>query len=150
MVQFDHPDVALRREVEEPSHAGAGVLRPLALVAMGQQQGQPGGQPPLGQSRRDELVDDDLGGVHEIAELGLPQHQRLGRCHAVAVLEAQGRQLGERAVVQLHRGQRPGQVSNRRDGGPGLDVVQHQVTLAEGTALGVLAGKADRHALGQE
>jgi hypothetical protein len=32
-----YPDVAFRREVEEAGHASAGVLRTLALIAVGKQ-----------------------------------------------------------------------------------------------------------------
>ena len=43
---------------------------------------------PLVLRRRDELVDDDLRAVGEVAELRLPQDERLGPLDAVAVLEA--------------------------------------------------------------
>ena len=46
-----HPDVALGGELEEPLEPGARVLRALALVAVGQQQGEPGREPPLGEPR---------------------------------------------------------------------------------------------------
>ena len=52
--------------------------------------------------------------VGEVAELRLPQHQRLGRLCRVAVLEAEARDLAQRRVVQLHRRQRVGQVLDRR------------------------------------
>ena len=45
----------------------------------GQQQHQARSSGPTSSSAADdELVDDDLGAVDEVAELGLPQHQRLG------------------------------------------------------------------------
>ena len=44
---------------------------------------------PLVLGRGDELIDDDLGAVGEVAELGLPEDERLGPLHAVAVVEAQ-------------------------------------------------------------
>src|SRR5204863_9688557 len=97
-------DVALGAELEEPLHAATRVLRARALVAVWQQQGEPRGLAPLGEARDEELVDDDLGAVNEIAELRLPQHQRLGGLDAVAVLEREAGLLGERAVVELERG----------------------------------------------
>ena len=143
-------DVALGGQRQEALQARGGVLRARALVAVGQQQRQARGLAPLGQARDDELVDDHLGGVDEVAELRLPQHERLGRLLAVAVLEAHARQLRERAVVQLQRRQRLGQALDRADGLPGLGVVQDHVALAEGAALGVLSGQADGGALGEQ
>src|SRR5580692_10610420 len=64
-----------------------------ALVSVWQQQRQPRGLPPLGQPRHDELVDDHLRRVHKIAELRLPQHKRLRRLLAVAILEPHAREL---------------------------------------------------------
>ena len=145
-----HAHVALGGRAQEALEAGRGVLGARALVAVGQQQREAGGLPPLGQARDDELVDDHLGGVDEVPELRLPQHERLGRLLAVAVLEAEAGELRERAVVQLERRERVGQVLDRADGLAGLGVVQHQVALAEGAALGVLAGEPQRRCLGQQ
>jgi hypothetical protein len=96
-------DVVLGGELEEPLEAGAGMLGALSLVAVRQQQHQRGLLLPLGAARGEELVDDDLSAVHEVAELCLPEHERRRRDDAVAVLEADGGELGERAVVHLER-----------------------------------------------
>ena len=69
------PDVPLRRELEEPLDAGARVLGAVALVAVREQQREPGGLLPLREARDDELVDDDLGVVDEVAELRLPEDE---------------------------------------------------------------------------
>ena len=127
-----------------------GVFRTRALVAVRQQQRQARRLAPLGQRRHDELVDDHLRRVHEVAELGLPEHERLRRLHRVAVLEAEAGDLAQRRVVQLHRRQRARQRLDRRDPLAGLRVVQHEVALRERAALGVLAGQAHRRALGQQ
>ena len=71
-------DVALGGEREEALDAGAGVLRPGALVAVRQQQGEAAGLPPLGLAGDDEGVDDHLAGVGEVAVLGLPEDQGVG------------------------------------------------------------------------
>ena len=78
-----------RGELQVALDAGAGVFRPLAFVAVRQQHDQPGEQAPLVLAGDDELIDDDLRAVGEVAELRLPQHQRFGIVAAVAVLEAQ-------------------------------------------------------------
>ena len=90
-------NVVLGGELQKPLDARAGVLRPLPFVAVRQQQHQAGEQPPLVFAARDELVDDDLRAVREVAELRFPQHQRLGIVAAVAVLEAQDAGFGKRA-----------------------------------------------------
>ena len=88
--QVRHADVALGGELQEALEAGAGVLRARALVAVRQQQRQARGLAPLGQAGDDELVDDHLRAVDEVAELRLPEDERLGRLGRVAVLEARG------------------------------------------------------------
>ena len=143
-------DVALGGELQEALEAGAGVLGPRALVAVRQQQRQPRGLAPLGRPAGDELVDDDLRAVGEVAELRLPQDERLGRLGAVAVLEAEAGDLAQRRVVQLERGERAGQVLDRAERLAGLRVVEDEVAVRERAALDVLAGEADRRALGQQ
>ena len=48
------------------------------LRGRGEQHDDTGGLTPLGLAGADELVDDRLGAVDEVAELTLPQHQRIG------------------------------------------------------------------------
>ena len=54
---------------------------------------------PLGLAGGDVLVDDRLGAVDEVAELRLPQHQRVRVGDRVAVLEAERGELRQRRVV---------------------------------------------------
>ena len=144
------PDVAFRGQLEKPLEPGARVLRTLPFVPVRQQQHQPGGEAPLGETARDELVDDDLGAIDEVAELGLPEDQGPGRGGAVAVLETEGGQFGQGAVVEFERRHGTGKPAHRSQGGAGVHVMQDQVTMTERAALGVLAGEPDRVALGQE
>jgi len=58
-----------------------------ALQAVGEQQHDAVLPDPLGLTRADELVDDALGRVVEVPELGLPQDQGLGTGHGEAQLE---------------------------------------------------------------
>ena len=107
--------------------------------------------PHLESPADEELVDDDLGAVDEVAELRLPEHQRLGRRRAVAVLEARAWRARESGLLCSSIGaSAPGSALDRREPLAGDDVVQHEVPLAERAALGVLAGEPDRHALGQQ
>ena len=76
--------------------------------------------------------------------------QRLGGRHAVAVLEPDRGELREGAVVQLERRLRVLEMLDRRVLEAGLLVVEHEVTLREGAALGVLSFEAYVDAVGQQ
>src|SRR5580698_4356445 len=82
-------DVVLGRQLQEALDAGAGVFRSLAFVAVREQHHDAGEQVPLGFAGGDELVDDGLGDVDEVAELGFPENERFGIVAAVAVFEAE-------------------------------------------------------------
>ncbi len=77
------------------------MLRPLAFIAVRKQQCQPARLAPLRFGSHQELVDHDLGAVHEIAELRFPHHQSQRIGHAVAKLKAEHGVLAERAVVDV-------------------------------------------------
>ncbi len=123
---------------------------PEPFVAVRQEQREPGRLAPLRLPGDQELVDDHLCRVGEVAELRLPQDQALGRSRRVAVLEAEAGDLRERAVVDLEWRERSRQVLDRRVLEAGLLVVEDEVAVGEGAALGVLAGQADVRALGEE
>ena len=97
----DDADVVLRRKLQEPLETRARVLRAVAFVAVREQQRESGRLPPLRATRDDELVDHDLGAVDEVAELGLPEDERVRGRDRVTVLEGESRILGERRVVDL-------------------------------------------------
>ena len=107
---------------------------PLPFVAVRQQHHQAAHALPLRVRRGDELVDDHLRAVREVAELRLPERERGRVGEAVAVLEAEHRGLGELAVVDLEARLRLGQVVERRVLLAGLLVDEHGVALAEGAA----------------
>src|SRR6266480_4035463 len=111
------------------------MLRAAALVAVREEKGEPRRLAPFGESRDDELVDDDLRAVREIAELRFPADQRIRRVGAVAVLEPERRIFRQWAVVQLEGGAGSHQVLNRRPSFPGSGIVKNQVSLAERAAL---------------
>src|SRR5207237_2450910 len=104
-----------RLELQETLEPRARVLRSVAFVAVREQERQPRRLPPLGETGGDELVDDDLRAVDEVAELRLPEHERLRSGRRVAVLEAQARVLRERRVVDLERRRRLVEVLHRRE-----------------------------------
>ncbi len=65
------------------------MLWPLPLVAVRQKQCQTAEPSPLGAATADKLVDDNLSAVGEVAELCLPDHQRVWLSGGVTILEAQ-------------------------------------------------------------
>ena len=68
-----HLHVVLGAELQEALEARRGMLRPLPFVAVRQEQREPADAAPLGLARADELVDDHLRAVREVAELALPR-----------------------------------------------------------------------------
>ncbi len=147
-IRDDH--VAFGAQLEEPLQPRARVLRPLSLVAVRQQQHETGVLSPLRAIRGDELVDDRLGDVGEVAELRLPQHQLARRRRAEPVLESHHRRLGQRAVVDLEGRFGLRQLRQRRVGLAGRDVVQHRLPMREGPALDVLAGEPNPDAFDEQ
>ena len=93
--------VAFGGELQEALEPRARMFRPLAFVAVRQQQRQARGLTPLRLTRGDELIDDDLRAVDEVAELRFPQHQRLRHRRRVAVFETDARVFRKRPVVNL-------------------------------------------------
>ena len=144
-----HPHVDVGTELKKPLGARARMVRPLALVRVRQQQDQRRALPPFHPRRGDELVENHLRAVEEIAVLRLPHHQARRLLHVVSVLESDHGVLGQRAVVDLEGRTRLRQRLQRHVDGAGLDVVKHGVPLAERAALDVLAGHPDADPVGQ-
>ena len=99
---WHHLHVVARAKLQIALDARAGVLRPLAFMAVRQQQHQPAQQVPLILTGRDELIDDDLRSVGEIAELRLPRDQRLGIVARESVLKSHYRRFRQLRVVDLN------------------------------------------------
>ena len=144
-VRLHDLDVVLGAELQEALEPRQLMLRPLALVAVRQQHHEAAHAQPLALARADELVDDDLRAVGEVAELRLPHHQAVRVGEAVAVLEAEHAVLGQQAVDRP----RSCACSGARwfSGMYCSSVVwsmQHRVALAERAAPAVLARQPDR------
>ena len=94
---------------------------------------------PLGLAAGYELVNDTLGRVREVTELGLPDHQSVGVGHRVAQLKAEDSILAERAVTD-GVGRLVGVEVRQLVVGGHVDLlmVQHVVALREGASLHVL------------
>ena len=142
--------VVLGGELQVALDARRRVVGPLALVAVRQQQHEAGALAPLLLGARDELVDDDLRAVGEVAELRLPDHERVGPLDRVAVLEGHRRVLAEQRVVDREPRLGVGEVRERQPLLAVLAVVEDRVPRHEGAAARVLAGETHRGALEQQ
>src|SRR6185369_14324198 len=94
-------DVVLGAVLKETLHTRARVLGTLALVTMRQEKHEARKPVPLVLARRDELINDDLRAVQEIAELRLPDDERIRRVERITELESEHASLAERAVVNV-------------------------------------------------
>src|SRR5437899_4924382 len=142
--------VVLGAELEEAFEARARVLGALALVAVREEQHEAAHALPLRLRAGEELVDDHLRAVDEVAELRLPEDQpaRVGEAHAE--LEAEHGVLGQHAVDDAEGRLVAPDVVERDVLVVGVDVVEDGVALAEGAAARVLPAHADRDALEQQ
>src|SRR5947209_5620543 len=138
--------VVLGAELEEALEARARVLGALALVAVREEQHEAAHALPLRLRAGEELVDDHLRAVDEVAELRLPEDQPAGVGEAHAELEAEYGVLGQHAVDDAEGRLVAPDVVERNVPVAGLDVVEDGVALAEGAAAGVLPAHPDRDA----
>ena len=99
-----HAHVVFGRKLEEALQACRGVFGALAFMSVGEEEGEAGVLSPFHPPCGDELVDDDLGHIHEIAELGFPENQVRVCSDLVSVFEAQNRGFREGRVVCLEAG----------------------------------------------
>ena len=79
-----------------------------------QKEDDAGEEVPLGFAGGEELVDDDLRAVGEVAELGLPESEGLGEVAGEAVLVAEAGSLREHGVVDFPAGLVGSDVAQRR------------------------------------
>src|SRR5687767_2859772 len=126
------------------------MLWPLTLVTVREEHNDTRVLPPLGAVGGHELVDDGLRNVREVAELRLPQDERIIRSGRVAVFESQDGRLRERRIVDLERGFRRRQMLQRNEFGAGLDVVEDSVPVGERASRGVLSREADAGSLEEQ
>ncbi len=135
-------------QLQEPLGPGGRVLGSHALHAVGQEHDEAGLADPLGLAARDELVDDALRRVGEVAELRLPDDQRVGIGHGVAELETEHAVLRQGGVGDAVGGLVGVEVCQGVVGRPVLGlVVEDVVPVREGAALDVLPRESDVDAL---
>ncbi len=142
-----HGHIVLRGQLQEALRTSGGMVRALALLPVRQQQRDRRALTPLRLAGGDELVDDRLRAVGEVAELRLPAHQRVLPHDRVAVLKAHRGELAEQRVIGPERCLVRRKVFQRGVLRARVAVDQRGVPLGERAAPGVLAGEPHRAAL---
>ena len=143
-----HLDVVVGAQLQIALDAAGRVLRPLAFVAVRQQHGEAAQPAPLGFTGGDELVDDHLRTVGEIAELRFPYRQRIRFGSGITVLEPQHRLFRQDGIDDDEVGLIRRDVL-QRDVVALIElhavlVMQHGMAMEERAAPAILAGQADR------
>ena len=144
---IEHLHVVFGTQLQEALGTGRGMLGALAFIAMGQQHHQTRHAQPLALAGRDELVDHHLRAVHEIAELGFPDGQRIGLGKRIAIFEPEHGLFAQKRIDDLIARLPLTQIVERGIGLLDFLIVKHRVPLGEGAPLHVLARKPDRMAL---
>ncbi len=140
----EHLHVVFGAKLQETLGAGRRVLGPLTFIAMRQQHHQPAHAQPFAFARGDELVDDHLCAVDEIAELGFPDSDRIGLGQRIAILEPEHRLFGKQRVDDLVARLIVREIVERSECGFVFLIVEHRMALRERAALDILPRKADR------
>src|SRR5262245_59815524 len=97
---------------------------------------------PFVLSAGDELINDHLSSVDEVTELGLPENEAIRTIETVTVLKTQNPYFRERTIINLYRRLFRGHVLKGNIRMSVLVIVEHGVSLAEGTAGAILSGEA--------
>src|SRR5690242_16038556 len=107
------------------------MLRPLSLEAMRKEHHEAAQAAPLVFGTADELIDDHLGRIDEVAELRFPENEPVGPVETVAVFESEDASFGERAADDLDPSLVGGQIRKQRMRVAVLRVEENRVPLTE-------------------
>ena len=137
----DDLHVVDRRQSEVSFEPCTRMFRPLPFQAVGQQHDEAAEAVPFFFGAADKLIDDDLGDVGEIAELGFPHDQPVGEVEAVAVFKTEDGRLGERTVVNFNRSLVRSQILQGTILFTRFHIVQDAMALAECAPFDILSRK---------
>lgn len=132
-----HPWVLIAKG-QEAFNVGVAVFRAGTIVAVGQEHGDVGPLEPLFLPASNELVNDGLGRIGKITELGFPKGQVPRGYHGVAQFKAKDSVLTQGAVADLEGGLLG---INVVKGNPLLLnflVMEHRVSLTKRSSLHIL------------
>src|ERR1051326_2000989 len=124
------------------------MLRSHPFEAVRQKQHKTAQPPPLVLGAGDELIDDDLRRVDEIAELRLPEHESVGTIETVPVLEPQRSEFRERAVVNVNHGLVATEMLQGHVNVSVLVIVKHSMPVAERSSFAVLSAEPNAATFG--
>src|SRR5258708_24818821 len=119
------------------------MLRALPFIAVREQAEAAGPWQPFAFTRRDELVEYDLGAVGEVAELRFPHRQRIRLGQRIAVFEAKHGFFREQRVYDLVMALVAAEMIERRIAALVFLVDRDRMPLREGAALGLLPREPD-------
>src|SRR5437762_12184675 len=111
---------------------------------MWEQQNNATGPLPFRFRGNNELIDNGLRAVGEIAKLRFPQTKHLRVIQRVPVIEPKHSSLRERAVVNTNAPLFPGEMHQWQVGLPRLRVVKHRVPCAKRAARTILTRSEER------
>src|ERR1700733_12288973 len=123
------------------------MLRALSFIPVREQQHEAAYLAPFRLGGGDELIDDDLRAVREIAELRFPKGQGMGVGNAIAVFKTEHAEFAERAIVNLERRLIFIHELQRDVAMAILEIVKGKMPLAERAAAGILTAQTHRHLL---
>src|SRR6185437_14802285 len=122
----------------------------LSFIAVGKQEGDAVHALPFLFGGGDELVDDHLGAIAEIAELLFPDDEGIGVGEGVAIFETQDSVFAEQGVEDAEFAVLAGQAAEAVILFVGILVAEDGMPVREGPALYILAAHADVLAIQQQ
>src|SRR5882724_2684032 len=144
--RLDDLNIVLRRQREKSFEPRAGMFRSHAFKSVRQQQHESRQPLPLGFRARKKLVNDDLRGVHKVAELRFPKHERFRAIKAVTVFKTERAGFAKQTVVNFDGCLLRREMLQRYEWMSVLLVMQNRVPLAERSPARVLSSKSDANA----
>src|ERR1700722_19053144 len=132
-------------QLQEALHTRARMFGALAFITVGQKKDKAGEQVPLIFSGADELIDDGLRDIGEVAKLGFPQDQSFGIVATVSVFKSHHPRFRERRVVDIARRLVGVDMTERNIFRFVLNIEQGGMALIEGCTARVLAAEANRN-----
>lgn len=142
--------VVLRTELEIAFGPGGRVLGSLAFITVWEIHDEAGTLSPLGFAAGDELVDNDLGAVGKVAELGFPDDEEFWIVLGITEIKAKDAGFGEAGVVDAKLGLVFGQVQEGAVALACVDIIKCGVAVAKGASFTVLSGDSDRGTVHKE
>ena len=132
-------DVVLGAGLQKTLESRAGMFGTLTFIAVRKQQHNPTRPLPFRFRRDDELIDNGLRAIGEIAELRFPQTKHLRIIERVTVIEPEHRSLREWTVVNANARLFLGEMHERHVRFARLCVVKNRVPRAKSAARAILA-----------